>query len=277
MTREPLPDAGPPARAADLQLAGAWLARHDLAGARPTPLLASRLAVRRRARRAAHVILAVLILASALAAAYDRLAGSAFGGLQPHRPLPLLALTALVAALLLAQSLLDRWVRRVDQRAGVTLFRRAAHLVQPGWRAVLGRPYAVFAVATFAGAMVLAGSALAVPDPTVRRLAVVLLIGLLGVTAIIAMQLRHLLRRPVVAEDEESLTADVIMRVEDARDLTTPNVQWSLPMVLLFGTAPGWWSAASAAYLILGLLACVALHARTPSSATVARRAMSAR
>ncbi|GAB3135836.1 hypothetical protein [Microbispora hainanensis] len=177
MTREPLPDAGPPARAADLQLAGTWLARHDLAGARPTPLLASRLAVRRRARRAAHVILAVLILASALAAAYDRLASSAFGGFQPHRPLPLLALTALVAGLLPAQS----------------------------------------------------------------------------------------------------LTADVIMRVEDARDLTTPNVQWSLPMVLLFGTAPGWWSAASVAYLILGLVACVALHTRTPSSATVARRAMSVR
>ncbi|MGW4423251.1 hypothetical protein [Streptosporangium sp. NPDC004631] len=271
MTREPLPDAGPSARAADLRLAGEWLALHDLAGARPTPLLASRLAARRRAGLAAQVILAMLILASALAAT------SAFGGLPPHHPLPLLALTAMVAGLLLAQSLLDRWVRRVDQRAGATLSRRAAHSIQPGWRAVLGRPYAVFAVATFAGAMVLAGSALAVPDPTVRQRAVVLLIGLLGVTAIIAMQLRHLLRHPVVAEDEESLTADVIMRVEDARALTTPSVQWSLPMVLLFGTAPGWLSAASVAYLILGLVASIALQARTPPSATVARRAMSVR
>ncbi|GLX05084.1 hypothetical protein [Microbispora sp. NBRC 16548] len=271
MAHEPLPDTGPPARAADLRLAGEWLARHGLSGARPTPLLASRLAVRGRARLAAHLILAVLIIASALAAT------SAFGGFQSHRPLPLLALTALAAGLLLAQSLLDWWVRRVDQRAGATLSRRAAHPIQPSWRAVLGLPYAVFAVATFAGAMALAGSALAVPDPTVRQLAVVLLIGLLGVTAITAVQLRHLLRRPVVAEDEESLTADVIMRVEDARDLTTPSVQWSLPMVLLFGTAPGWWSAAAVAYLILGLVACVALHAKTPSSATVARRAMSVR
>ncbi len=271
MTGESLPDAGPPARAADLRLAGEWLARHDLAGARPTPLLADRLAVRRRARLAAHVILALLIIASALAAT------SAFGGFQSPRPLPLLALTVLVAGLLLAQSLLDWWVRRVDQRAGASLSRRAAHLIQPGWRAVLGRPYAVFTVATFTGAMVLAGSALAVPDPTVRQLAVVLLIGLLGVTAISAMQLRHLLRRPVVAEDEESLTADVIMRVEDARDLTTPSVQWSLPMVLLFGTAPGWWSAAAVAYLILGLVACIVLNAKTPSSATAARRAMSVR
>ncbi|GAA3792704.1 hypothetical protein GCM10022226_09970 [Sphaerisporangium flaviroseum] len=271
MARGPLPDAGPPARAADLRLAGEWLARHDLAGARPTQLLASRLAVRQRARIATAVISAVLILASALAATF------AFGGSQPYRPLPLLTLTAMVAGLLLAQSLLDRWVRRVDQWVGATLSRRAAHLIQPGWRTVLGRPYAVFAVATFAGAMVLTGSALAVPDPTVRQLAVVLLIGLLGVTAILAVQLRHLLRRPVVAEDEESLTADVIMRVEDARELTTPNVQWSLPMVLLFGTAPGWWSAAAVVYLLLSLVALVVLHARTPSSATVARRAMSVR
>jgi len=270
MTHEPLPDTGPPVRAADLRLAGEWLARHDLADARPTPLLASRLAVRERARLAAQVILCVLIIASALAAR------SVFDGFQP-RPLPLLALTALMAGLLLAQSLLDRWVRRVDQRAGATLSRRAAHLIQPGWRTVLGRPYALFMVATFAGAMALAGSALAVPDPTVRQLAVVVLIGLLGLTAINAMQLRHLLRHPVVAQDEESLTADVIMRVEDARDLTTPSVQWSLPMVLLFGAAPGWWGAAAVAYLILGLVVLVALRARTPSSATMARRAMSVR
>ncbi|MEU6431835.1 hypothetical protein ABZ860_38550 [Microbispora sp. NPDC046973] len=271
MTDEPSADAGPPARAADLRLADAWLARHGLSGARPTPLLADRLAVRGRARLVAAFIPAVLIVASALAAV------PAFDGSQSHRPLPLLALTALVAGLLLAQSLLDWWVRRVDQRAGASLSRRAAHLIQPGWRAVLGRPYAVFVVATFAGAMMLAGSALAVPDPTVRQLAVVLLIGLLGVTAITAMQLRHLLRRPVVAEDEESLTADVIMRVEDARDLTTPSVQWSLPMVLLFGTAPGWLSAAAVANVVLGMVACVALRVRTPSSATVARRVMSVR
>ncbi|MEU4408507.1 hypothetical protein AB0F88_28635 [Streptosporangium sp. NPDC023963] len=268
MTREPSPDTDPPARAADLRLASEWLARHDLTDAHPTPLLAGRLAVRRRARLAAQIILAVLIIASALTAA------STFGGLPSYRPLPLLALTGLVAGMLLAQSLLDRWVRRVDQRAGAALSRRVAHPIQPGWRAVLGRPYAVFAVATFAGAMALAGSALAVPDPTVRQLAVVLLIGLLGVTAITAMQLRHLLRFPVVAQDEESLTADVIMRVEDARELTMPSVQWSLPMVLLFGIAPGWWSVAAVAYLILSLAAFVALHARMPPSATVARRVM---
>ncbi|GAA3443936.1 hypothetical protein [Planomonospora venezuelensis] len=270
MTRRPLPDTDPPARTTELRTAGEWLTAHGLADAHPTPLLASRLTVRRRARLASYILLAVLIIASALAAI------SAFGG----GPLPLPALTALavvVAALLLAQSLLHRWVRRVDQRAGATLSRRAAHLIQPGWRAVLGRPYALFTLATFTGAMALTASALAVADPTVRQLAVVALIGLLGATAITALQLRHLIRHPVVAEDEESLTADVIMRVEDARELVTPNVQWSLPMVLLFGTAPGWWGAAAVASLLLGLAALIALHARTPSSAAVARRVVSVR
>ncbi|MGC5009376.1 hypothetical protein ACLQ2R_01290 [Streptosporangium sp. DT93] len=271
MIREPSPDTGPPAREVDLRIAGEWLAMHDLAGARPTPLLANRLAVRRRARLAAYLIPAALIIASALAA------GSTFGRLQPQPPSALLALAVLVAGLLLTQSLLDRWVRRVDRRAGATLSRRAAHPIQPGWRTVLGTPYAVFAAATFAGAMALTAGALTVPDPTLRQLAVILLIALLGMTAILAVQLRHLLRHPVVAEDEESLTADVIMRVEDARELTTPNVQWSLPMILLFGTAPGWLSAASITYVLLGVVACVALRFRTPSSAAVARRVMSVR
>ena len=145
------------------------------------------------------------------------------------------ALSALIVALLLAQSLLDWWVRRVDRQAGATLARRAAHPVQPGWRAVLGRPHAAFAVATFAGALVLAVSALPFGDATVRHAAVVLLIALAGVGLGAALQLRQLLARPVVAEDEVSLTADVIMRVEDAREITTPTVLWSLPVVLLFG------------------------------------------
>ncbi|WP_283135910.1 hypothetical protein [Rhizohabitans arisaemae] len=277
MAREALPDTRSSAGATDLRLAGEWLAQHDLADARPTPLLASRLGVRRSARLAAQVIVAVLIIASALAATYDRFAGSAFGGFQPHLPLGQLVLIALVAGLLLAQSLLDRWVRRVDQQAGATLSRRAAHLIQPGWRAVIGKPQAVYAVAAFAGGMALAGSAMTVSDPTVRQLALILLIGLLGVTAVTAMQLRHLLRHPVVAEDEESLTADVIMRVEDARECTMSSAQWSMPMILLFGTAPGWWSAASVAYLILGVVATIALHVRRPSSASVARRVVGVR
>ena len=228
MPSEALPDAGPSVRPADLRQAGAWLVRHGLDDARPTPLLAVRLAVRRRARQADRIMLAALILAAALARP-DRLATSAYGGYEPHSRTPLLVLTALVVGLLLVRSLLDQWVRRVDRHAGAALSRRAAHPLQPGWRAMLGRPYAAFTVATFAGAMVLAASALAVPDSTVRYAAFILLVGLLGVAVGVALQLRDLLTRPVVAEDEVSLTADVIMRIEDARELTAPTVPWALP------------------------------------------------
>ncbi|WP_066942250.1 hypothetical protein [Microtetraspora fusca] len=266
-----------PARPEDLRRAEAWLVRHDLAGVRPTPLLAVRLKVRRRARLAGNMALALLIVAAAFALAYDRPATSALGRFQPtHQPMPLLALAVSVAGLLLAQSLLDLWVRRVDRRAGVALSRRAAHPVPPGWRAVLGRPYAAFAVVTFCGALVLAVSALTVQDSAVRYAAVVLLVGLFGVGVGAALRLRELLVRPVVAEDEVSLTADVVMRVEDARELTAPAVLWALPVVLLFGSAPGWWNVAALAFVILGVVACVVIQVRTPPSVAVARRAMSA-
>jgi hypothetical protein len=117
----------------------------------------------------------------------------------------------------------------------------------------------------------LAVSTVSVPDPTVRYAASVLLIGLCGVGLGIVVQLRHLLARPVVAEDQASLTADVAMRVEDARELIAPTALWSLPVVLLFGTELGWWNAASLVLVILGAIAFKLINARTPSSAAIAR------
>lgn len=276
MPSRALPDADPPARPAELQQASAWLARHGLTDGRPTPLLAARLAARRRARLADHVILAALIIAAALAQSYDRLATSAFGGSEPHRPMPLLVLTASMAGLLLVQSLFYWWVRRVDRRAGAGLSRRAAHPVQPGWRALIGGPNAAFMVFTFAGATALAVSALTIRDSTVSYAALVMLVGLAGVAAGFVLQLRDLLVRPVVAEDEMSLMADVVMRVEDARELTRPSVAWALPMVLLFGSAPAWWNVASVGFVILGLVALILIQMRTPPIATVARQTLGA-
>ena len=272
-----LPDVDPSVRPADLERAGVWLAGHGLADVEPTPLLATRLAARRRTRLAAAVLLAAFICAVALAYVNGGPTGAAVDGFGPHRPWSLLVLTALVVGLVLAQSLLDWWVRRVDRRAGATLPRRAAHPVQPGWRTVLGRPHAAFAVATFAGAMVLAIGALTVQDPTARYAAVILLIGLCGVAVGTVVQLRHVLTHPVVAEDEVSLTADVIMRVEDARDVATPTVVWSLPVVSVFGTALGWWNAAWLVFIVLGVIALALVNAWTARSGVVARHAMSAR
>ena len=270
-----LPDVDLPVRPADLELAGVWLAGHGLADVGPTPLLATRLAARRRTRLAASVLLAAFICAVALVYVSDRPAGTAVAEAGPHRRWSLLVLTAMVVVLVLAQSLLDWWVRRVDRRAGATLPRRAAYPVRLGWRTVLGWPRAAFAATTFAGATALAIGALTMQDSTVRYAAVVLLIGLCGVAVGMVVQLRHILTHPVVADDEVSLTADVIMRVEDARDVAVPTVVWSLPVVSVFSTAFGWWNAAWLIFIVLSVITLTLINARTARSGMVARHVTS--
>ncbi|MFD1546607.1 hypothetical protein [Nonomuraea guangzhouensis] len=264
-------------RPADVQSAGSWLARHGLGDGPPTPLLTARLAVRRRVRLLGSVLSAVLIIGAALVQVSDQLAASSFGGFGPYGGMKVLVLSALIVGLLLVRTLLDTWVRRVDRQAGAALARRAAHPLQPGWRALLGRPYAVFGTVTFAGAFALGASALAVGEGAERPAAAVLLVAVVGVGVGAVLQVRELLARPVVAEDEVSLTADVIMRVEDARASTEPSVLWSLPMVLVFGSAPGWWNAAALGFVVLGLVAYIAVQTRTPGAAAMARHVLGVR
>ncbi|MEV7012273.1 hypothetical protein [Streptosporangium sp. NPDC051022] len=255
-------------RQTDHTEAGLWLARHGLADAEPTPLLAARLAVRRRAKVADSLLLGVFILGVALTRVSVRSTDVTSSWL------PLLVLTALVAGLLVAQWLLGWWVRRVDRQAGAQLSRRVAHLVELGWPAVLGRPHAVFTVATFTGALLLTVSVLPVSDSGARYGAIVVLISLAGVGAGVIMQLRQVLASPAVAEDETSLTADVIMRVEDARALVTPSLVWSLPAIFLYGESSGWWNAASLALVVAGTIAFCLIRIRATGAGTAARRAM---
>lgn len=238
-----------------------WLAQHGLSHVRPTPVIAARLAVRRRARLVTHIMLAGLFMVAALVQTSNAL----------HRDEPLFfaLLGVTVGALLATQLVLDGWVRRVDRRMGATLSRRATHPVHPGWREVLGRPYAGLALGSFVGAEALAVSALAVSGSPYA--AWVLLAGVSGVGALAAVNLRHLLTRPVVADDEATLTADVVMRIEDARDATVPSVLWSLPLVLQVGMAPVWWGAAAFAFVVFGVVALVLVQARAPDVGAVAR------
>jgi hypothetical protein len=257
-------------RQADHTEAERWLARHGLADAEATPLLAARLAVRRRAKVADSLLLAAFLIGAALTHVL-RLTYAASSWL------PLLVLAALVVGLLMAQWLLGWWVRRVDRRAGAQLARRVAHPVELGWPAVLGRPYAIFTVATFAGALLLAVSVLPVSDSDLRYGAIVVLISLAGAGAGVIMQLRQVLASPAVAEDEASLTADVVMRVEDARALVTPSLVWTLPAIFLYGESLGWWNAVSLALVVAGVLALWLIQIRTTGVGTAARRAMATR
>ena len=101
-------------------------------------------------------------------------------------------------------------MRQLKRRepSGAQLPQRVAHPVQLGWAAVLGRPYAVFTVATSTGALLLALSVLPVADPTLRNGAIVVLIGLAGAATGTVLQLRQVLASPAVAEDAASLTAE---------------------------------------------------------------------
>ena len=253
-------------------LAEVWLARHGLGDAEPTPLIATRLAVRRRAQVAGALLLAAFLIGVALVrTALGRPTDVASSWV------PLLALTALVAGLMAAQWLLNLWVRRVDRRAGARLSRRVAHPVKLGWPEVLGLPHAALTIASFAAALLLAVSVLPVPDPGLRYGAIVVLLSLAGVGAGIVMQLRQVLAGPAVAEDETSLTADVIMRVEDARALVTPSLVWSVPVIFLYGESQGWWSVASLALVVAGVIAFCLVHFRSADAGTAARRALAVR
>ncbi|WP_050502773.1 hypothetical protein [Streptomyces monomycini] len=142
---------------------------------------------------------------------------------------------------------------------------------------MLGGPRAAFAVVTFAGATALAIHALTVQDSTARYAAALLLIGLGGLAAGMLVQLRHVLERPVVADDASSLTADVTLRVEDARHVATPSVVWCLPTVSVLATGLGWWTVAWIAFVALSVIALALITARTAPSSTVAQHVMSAR
>jgi hypothetical protein len=91
------------------------------------------------------------------------------------------------------------------------------------------------------------------------------------------MQLRQVLASPAVAQDEASLTADVIMRVEDARALATPSLVWTLPAIFLYGDELGWWNAVALALVVVGAVALGLLQSRTTAVEGAARQALATR
>jgi hypothetical protein len=270
-------EVDPSRHAADLRAAGEWLVQHGLTEARPTPLLATRLAVRRRARLGGSLLLAALIIGAALTLSFTLMSTGRFGGFAPASRTPLVILAALVVGLILAQARLDAWVRRVDRQAAATLSRRVAYPIPLDWRAAPGRLFAAYAGGVFVATAALAVSVLPVDDPILRYGGIIVLIGLIGVYAGVVVQLRDVLARPVVADDEDSLAADIIMRVEDAREVATPSTAYALPAVLLYGDGLGWWNIASIVLVVGSVVALAQVHRKIEPSTTVARHAAGAR
>ncbi|GIF41738.1 hypothetical protein [Actinoplanes xinjiangensis] len=264
-------------RPAELEMARLWLAGRGLADVAPTPMLAARLAVRRRARVVAAILPAAFLIAAALVYVSALPIRPADDGFGTQRRWALVVLAVLVAGLVAGLSLLDRWVRRVDQQAGAELQRRATHSVRPGWRTVLGVPRVALLAVTYAGAAVLAIAALTIRDGAARYAAVILLIGLCGVAVGTAVQLRHVLTHPVVADGEGSLKADLLMRVEDAREVAVPTVVWSLPVVSVFDTGLDPWNTGWLIFMILSVIALALITAGDARSALAAQHGPTAR
>ncbi|MBM9623839.1 hypothetical protein ACFQ60_04600 [Streptomyces zhihengii] len=260
-TVSPRGDRKPPD---ELERARLWLAGHGLGEIPPTAALARRLAVRQSCRLAGSLLLAGFILAVALVYTVSNDPATDPSGPSLPPSASLLLLTAVVAGLVAVQALLDRRVRRIDRQVAAALPRRAAHPVRVGWRAVLGRPRAALVAGTFAGAAALTAGALTSADPGVRYGAAVVLIALCGVAAVVLVQLRHVLTRPAVADDEASLTADVILRIEDARETATPTMVWCLPWYLPTAAAPGtafgWWTVSWIVLIVVGAVVLVAAN-----------------
>lgn len=264
-------------RPTQLETARLWLAGRGLADVTPTPMLAARLTVRRRARLGAAILPAVFLCATALVYVSALPIRPADDGLGTQRRLSLVVLAALVAGLVLGLWLLNRWVRRVDRQVGARLPRRAAPSVRPGWRTVLGVRRAALLAIMYAGAAALAIAALATRDGAARYAAVILLIGLCGVAAGTAVQLRHVLTHPVVADDAGSLRADFLMRVEDAREVAMPTVVWSLPVVSVFDTGLDAWNTGWLVFIVLTAVALALITAGDGRSALAAQHGSGAR
>jgi hypothetical protein len=127
-------------------------------------------------------------------------------------------------------------------------------------------------VTAFLGGVALAVHALSIPTGTARYAAVVLLIAVCGVAVGMLVQLRHVLTRPVVADDELSLDADLVMRVEDARHAATPALLYGMPFSVI-DSELGWWNYAWFVFVALGLIALAVVSVATVCRGTTARSA----
>jgi hypothetical protein len=199
-----------------IRRAATWLGRHGLAGLAPSPLLATRLRVRRRIVASLFAAVAVIGLVAVLT--YGRLG---LDGYPADRRTVLARLLGNFAVVLVA--VVARWsalraVRRADRRIGATLSLRVAHPTPPGWRIVLGRRRIAVSAVLYGGALGVGIAALVRARSTQDRLVVgVLLLGLAALAAMTVAEVAEVLRRPALADDAMSLAADDALRGDDAR------------------------------------------------------------
>lgn len=192
-----------------------WLVRHGAADRDATPLLQARLDARRRGESLSSA------LVGAATAGYLVAAVLADDLRDGRAALYRVALFCVAIALAVIVGL---WAQgRRERRIGQSLARRVAHPHAVSVRAVVGRGFVVATIVSFGGgALASLVAAMGAGDRNDRGLGLILLgtvsafalIGLVGLTQVV--------RRPAVADDEQSLMDDLVLRREDALGVVVP-------------------------------------------------------
>jgi FtsH-binding integral membrane protein len=243
--------------------AAAWLIRHGLTGAEPTPLLAARLRVRRQSLTA--VVAALVVLGVLVVATFGNVGTDSAESFRRTATVRLIGNVAVVVAVVLARWLWLRVVRRADRRLGAALARRVAHPAQPGGRAVLGRTGLAGIAVSYGGALGIGIAALVLVHTAQDRLtAAVSLLGIAVLAVTTAVEVADILRRPALAEDPLTLTVDDVLRAEDARAVATapvPAMLAAFTAVTLIPAVPA--GLLTACYVLIGCSVVVAAWSQT--------------
>lgn len=191
-----------------------WLNRHGAADRPTTALLLARLDARHRSETLSWVLMGAM-LAVFVVVELSNVS-------RPGRE-SLFRIGVFYVALALV-FLVGLWLQgRRERRIGRELTRRVAHPQAVQVSTVVGRWFVV-ATTVSVGAGLLAGvvAAMVATDPGDRELGLFMLAAV-GVFALIGLAgLVQVVRRPAIAEDEQSLGDDLLLRREDALRVVTP-------------------------------------------------------
>jgi hypothetical protein len=226
-----------------------WLSPREPIFVEPTPLLVARIHARRRFRRRA--VAGVFVAAAALVVTSSTW--------LPETGGPTMFMTKM-SVVYVATLAMTWWIlrgpRRAEQRIARAVRMRVARPAAVGAREVVGTWHLVAAGASFVAAVLIGVVAVASADSTQHRLAAVVYLVAVAACALVSVAaVGAVVRRPVLAEDDRSLVADDLLRVEDAREGLG-----RYPLIVLVGQlaaveSPGnWWiiGGYAVAVLILG-------------------------
>lgn len=201
-----------------------WLDRHGATGRPTTPLLQARLGARHRSETLSWLlmgaVLAAFVVAVFVVGELSDVSGSERASLLEPGFLQIGIFYVVMALAVIA----GLWLQdRDERRIARTLTRRVAHPQAVRVSTVVGRWFIVTATVTV-GAGLLAGAvaAMIATEPRDRELAYAMLAAI-GVFALLGLAgLVRVVRRPAIADDEQSLGDDLLLRREDALRVVPP-------------------------------------------------------